>query len=218
MPINNLSQLVRAIRNGEVKLDKEHANKAMELAAGDAKVAKSDELDLLRDLADSAPEGTDYGRSMLRNFVTDAQARFDKAEFHLDEARALLADDVGARLPPQADYVKSDGIPTEVRAKTKDELVGRKALLEIVRNYSLAYESAMAPSLGQEDKINPKVMAFYEDFVANQPLPEDDPLAPVRDYLEANFTRPPAREPGSTRGSSSSSGGLWGPWLRLWGW
>lgn len=215
MPVNNLSQLVRAIRSGEVKLDKETADKAMELVARDHKVGRSEELDLLRDLAESAPEATDYGRALLRNFVEDARARFSDVDTHLSRARELLADEAGARLPQRAEYVKAAGLTESAQKGAREDLVGQDALFALVKHYRLAYRGSLAPS--SSGGVDRKVMDFYNDYVTNQPIPEDDPLGPVRAFLEDNYKEPPAPDPAPHR-SSSGGGGIWGAWLRLWGW
>lgn len=205
-PNQALDQLAKRIKDGDAPINAETAQQVIDIVQEDGRVTVEEDASLkgLWETAldrKDAPDTTAWGRELLLEFVDEARGRL----FAHQANRSVSPMNMWVNMvswgmldtkPSYIDIDKSprtgdttDTIAVEARKETIEEFAG---FWKIVRLIEAEHPTALEDpgNTHQRPTLQPDVEARYQelkkDLMAGT-VDENDPLAPMRSYLDANY-------------------------------
>lgn len=185
-----LQAIANRILSGEQELDSATANQLINTVQADLEIHGSTEFEILENIFESEPKGTDYGRAIIENYVHMAKYNnlHGRGSYVKDtpDGPSRLFIDLGTQ--ENADKARHKA----VRAANYD-VAGRDELRELVTQYRGAYdvetrENVMFPIKEKHIVPNDDVKTVYNEMMTKV-LDEDDPMKEVREFLQDNYSK-----------------------------
>jgi hypothetical protein len=166
-----------AIDSQPSRLSLADAQRLVHEVASDGVVTNAETKRVSTVVNQSGDSYTRYAKAFLSSFAWTAAYRLDdsllntvlhKLSFGLVPLRASAA-----------------GLESAALASADNELRGETAFHNLVSEYKAAYTVSYGTHAGNDPK--PDVVAAYEKLRKEAVTNEDEPLQPLRDYLEAHY-------------------------------
>ena len=184
---SKVTQLDRQIREEGRTIDLDTAKELMEAVTEDGRISPEERStvgQLWLDTTVGRLETTAVGEALVDGVYCGASAK-------TKHPRPLLwaaLDMATPGFPIKASYHSSEGLEEIAMRSASQHLFRQSALMELVSKYEGAYQQPVGTGSA---RINPDVQARFEELAATplEQLDQDDPMAPMRAYLDANYRR-----------------------------
>jgi hypothetical protein len=184
---SEIKKLDGQIRQQNRTVDLATAKQVMHAVTTDGRVSPEEDAVVGRLWVDTITgrlPSTQVGKALIDHLEAGVSYRAEHMRPPLWEALDLLT----PGFPIKASYASTEMLEDKVLAGSKRSVLGEDKLRALVERYECAYSEPYGTGSA---RINPDVLAQFEQLQAQplERLDENDPLAPIRAYLDANYSR-----------------------------
>ncbi len=202
--INKLNNIAQSIISGNRPLDQAAAQELIDTVTADGRIYRDEELSLLEQVEASSPQGSVYGRELLKEFIEGGEGRLVSKQRSAQTSPTANIWDFWIRpfnpfLPkfraPEPSFASTEkgaegnffrDLETQTKRNVRESLTGERALEDLAKQF----DGATTKRFGwtrTEYVPNDDVYQVYLNEVKDQPINETNPLGAVEAYLQANY-------------------------------